>query len=80
MEGKMPKRDPRLTPKAGDVLRNGYAVRKIIYVERASSVGTWMASKIQCLDRSGNRECERRPNHKQFHCWAKNAEVIHAAD
>lgn len=71
------KRDPRVDPKPGDILRKGNRQRHVI--KSAISGPGWMAYQTPTDMRreNGGMTLEVR---EYWSKWAKNAEVIHAGE
>lgn len=67
------KRDPRVNPKAGDVLRRGKETRVVERVDMGKA-------RTKCTVVSRPYPWSGYPNTDQWRRWAKDAEVIHAAD
>lgn len=69
------KRDPRVDPQNGDVLRKGTTRREVIYREVGAG-NTHMANMVQCQDGGWiKKPREVRPTLKQFRKWAANATI-----
>ncbi len=64
-------RDPRQSPKPGDVLRDKKQERRVVKINIYGWV-IWTNEDIQPF--------KARAYPKQWQKWAANAEVIHAAD
>lgn len=64
-------RDPRVEPKDGDVLRKDGAERHVFRIRKSG--GNWFDVYY-----GGGRRC--RCTDSTWRAWAKDAEVIHAAD
>jgi hypothetical protein len=69
------KRDPRVDPRGEDVLRKGR--RKRIILGRPMLRGSWVTFQTPTDIRCGTVTAERLD---AFQSWAKDAEVLHAAE
>lgn len=72
------KRDPRVDPKAGDILQKKYQGQyfesRSTYARQVDEVDDGKVTYV------GENVCAPTMSLKSWRRWAKNAEVIHAAD
>ncbi len=78
MNDTSPERDPRRNPRIGDVLRSGSEQRMVM--DEISVKRTFEISHIVFSSTSIGCESNAHETIARWLRWAKNAEVLHAAD
>jgi hypothetical protein len=71
----MSERDPKLDPRAGDVLRKGKRTKAVI--GRDEWRGPWVNYQTPTGERNGLMTAERL---EWWHKWARTAEVVRAEE